>query len=429
MNKKGNPIVREHLKKLYPGKDEEKLVKSFYGRKRKMAGVTISAGILIGILLFISGLADRKISETGEIVREGYDGSAIQIPATVHSEQYGKMDVDIDVDRRIYDEEEAEKLFDRAENWLGQVMPGENEGLTCVRENLIFPSFYEEADIAIAYTSSNYALINGSGEVQNAELEKEEKVRIRAEFSYENMTREKDYEITVYPPLLTQTELFQKELKEIISEENDRQRESEVFQLPDRIGGEAVTYEEKRDNGVFYILLLTLVCAVCLYRGMDRDLERLYEKRKQKLLLCYPAFVSKLALFVGAGMSVTGAIRRIYTETDGQGEEPLYEELGIFVHELDNGKLEADALADLGKRNGLPQYRKFCSLLSVNMKKGSMNLRELLEQEAEEAFTEHQFQIRKLGEEAGTKLLLPMVMMLAVVLVIIMVPAFMTYQI
>ncbi|MGN0132593.1 MAG: type II secretion system F family protein [Lachnospiraceae bacterium] len=429
MNKKGNPIVREHLKKLYPGKDEEKLVKSFYGRKRKMAGVTILTGIVIGILLFISGLADRKISETGEIVREGYDGSAIQIPATVHSEQYGKMDVDIDVDRRIYDEEEAEKLFDRAESWLGQVMPGENEGLTCVREDLVFPSFYEEADIAIAYTSSNYALINGSGEVQNAELEKEEKVRIRAEFSYENMTREKDYEITVYPPLLTQIELFQKELKEIISEENNRQRESEVFQLPDRIGGEAVTYEEKRDNRVFYILLLTLVCAVCLYRGMDRDLERLYEKRKQKLLLSYPAFVSKLALFVGAGMSVTGAIRRIYTETDGQGEEPLYEELGILVHELDNGKLEADALADLGKRNGLPQYRKFCSLLSVNMKKGSMNLRELLEQEAEEAFTEHQFQIRKLGEEAGTKLLLPMVMMLAVVLVIIMVPAFMTYQI
>ena len=62
------------------------------------------------------------------------------------------------------------------------------------------------------------------------------------------------------------------------------------------------------------------------------------------------------------------------------------------------------------------------------MKKGSVNLREMLEKEAQEAFEEHQLQIRKLGEEAGTKLLIPMVMMLAVVMIVIMVPAFMTYQ-
>ena len=75
------------------------------------------------------------------------------------------------------------------------------------------------------------------------------------------------------------------------------------------------------------------------------------------------------------------------------------------------------------------QYRKFCSLLSTNMKKGSLNLKILLEKEAEEAFTNYQLQIKKLGEEAGTKLLLPMIMMLGVVVVIIMIPAFMTYQI
>ena len=53
----------------------------------------------------------------------------------------------------------------------------------------------------------------------------------------------------------------------------------------------------------------------------------------------------------------------------------------------------------------------------------------VLEQEAEDAFEKHHALIRKMGEEAGTKLLLPMVMMLVVVIALIMIPAFLTYQV
>jgi len=46
-----------------------------------------------------------------------------------------------------------------------------------------------------------------------------------------------------------------------------------------------------------------------------------------------------------------------------------------------------------------------------------------------QAFEERKAQAKRLGEEAGTKLLLPMFLMLAVVLVIVIVPAFLTLQI
>lgn len=422
-------MVEDRLRKLNPGKDVGRLTEAFYQRKRKLVGVVLLAGLGLSLLLLILGNTGSRISGEGEIEREGYGGSEIEISATARSERFGKVDVDIGIDQRVYSREETEALFDSAEIWLEQVMPGQNEELGCVREDMVFPSSYEGTRVMIEYTSSNFGLINGSGEVRNAELEKEEKVVITAEFSYEDAVRKKDYEITVYPPLLTQTERFQKELKKLLVQENEAQKENEVFQLPEKVGDEAVTFEEKKDNRFVGIMALTVLCAVCLYKGMDRDLDKLYEKRKQKLLFAYPEFVSKLALFTGAGMSVTGAVRRIYAKMDAKESDPLYEELGIFIRELDNGRLEEDALADLGNRNGLLQYRKFCTLLSTNMKKGSANLREMLEQEAEDAFTEHQSRVRKLGEEAGTKLLLPMVMMLAVVMVIIMVPAFMTYQI
>ena len=42
---------------------------------------------------------------------------------------------------------------------------------------------------------------------------------------------------------------------------------------------------------------------------------------------------------------------------------------------------------------------------------------------------ERRQQARKLGEEAGTKLMIPMFMMLIVVFVIVIVPAFFTIQI
>ena len=57
------------------------------------------------------------------------------------------------------------------------------------------------------------------------------------------------------------------------------------------------------------------------------------------------------------------------------------------------------------------------------MKKGSEGLISLLESEAEAGMEERRQQARKLGEEAGTKLLLPMMLMLILVMGILIVPA------
>lgn len=53
----------------------------------------------------------------------------------------------------------------------------------------------------------------------------------------------------------------------------------------------------------------------------------------------------------------------------------------------------------------------------------------LLQREAQEAFEERKNMAKKLGEEAGTKLMIPLFLMLAVVFVVVTVPAFLTIQI
>ena len=59
--------------------------------------------------------------------------------------------------------------------------------------------------------------------------------------------------------------------------------------------------------------------------------------------------------------------------------------------------------------------------------KGSHRMADLLEKEALEAWDERKRKARVLGETAATKLLVPMVMMLAVVMAIIMIPAFLSF--
>ena len=73
-------------------------------------------------------------------------------------------------------------------------------------------------------------------------------------------------------------------------------------------------------------------------------------------------------------------------------------------------------------------FRKLTALLLQNLKKGSSELVGLLHSEAVNAFEIRKSAARKLGEEAGTKMLFPMILSLGVVLVILIVPAWMSFQ-
>ena len=73
------------------------------------------------------------------------------------------------------------------------------------------------------------------------------------------------------------------------------------------------------------------------------------------------------------------------------------------------------------------EYRTLSTLLVQNLKKGSNQFLSALEKECRQSFDERKKRALIAGEEAGTKLLIPMVMMLILVLMIIMVPSFLVF--
>ncbi len=188
------------------------------------------------------------------------------------------------------------------------------------------------------------------------------------------------------------------------------------------------------------MLVLTLITAVCIYLEMDSAVHRRAEARKTQLMLDYPDLMWKMTMLLGAGLSIRGVFFRISGEYQRQKKEDsekkqtrrktvryVYEEVTSACYEMQRGVSEAQAYERFGKRCQLPEYIRLGCVLSQNVKKGAKGLADLLETEAAASLNDRRNHARKIGEQAGTKLLLPMVLMLAVVLVVLMVPAFLSF--
>ena len=69
---------------------------------------------------------------------------------------------------------------------------------------------------------------------------------------------------------------------------------------------------------------------------------------------------------------------------------------------------------------------KLISLLEQERKTGDARIRDAMELEVRQAFEQRKNVARRLGEEAGTKLMAPLMLSLITVLLIVAIPAMMT---
>lgn len=179
--------------------------------------------------------------------------------------------------------------------------------------------------------------------------------------------------------------------------------------------------------------IIVIVCAIgtsiyLLYREKLQSIEDI--KKKQKIIREeYPFFVQKFSMLAEAGLGP----RQIFIKMGdsylkrGIGGNAIYDETLLTVRELSNGIAEAKAYQNFAQRCGIREMYVFVSVLNQNMRKGSAHLGEQLKKLSDEAMMEQKNEIKKRGELAGSKLLIPMMMLLVIVFVIIMVPAFMSF--
>lgn len=178
--------------------------------------------------------------------------------------------------------------------------------------------------------------------------------------------------------------------------------------------------------------LLTALGALLVARKRSA-FQRACKERDQQLRMDYPQIVSKLTILFLAGLTIREAWEKIvmaYIQRREQEKKKryAYEEMLLAYRELQGGMSEGEVYNRFGRRCRLSCYMKLSALLVQNLKKGNKGLAQLLAYEGVQALEERKNLAKKLGEEASTKMLLPMILMLFLVIVILIVPAFMTMQ-
>ncbi len=202
--------------------------------------------------------------------------------------------------------------------------------------------------------------------------------------------------------------------------------------MPMDVEGIKIFWKEETSSISFLILLLAVALAVWLnVREKEKEKQK-KEEQAQQMLMDYSGIVGKLALLLGAGMNISNAWERIaFTYRKNRENEEIelryaYEEMLGTLYEIRDGVGELQAYENFGRRCQLGVYRRLSALIIQNVRKGSKGMQKLLEEEEWEAYEQRKVRARQAGEEAGTKLLLPMGIMLVIVLVILVVPAGMT---
>lgn len=235
--------------------------------------------------------------------------------------------------------------------------------------------------------------------------------------------------VGIVPRELSRYESLLLQLQQAITAEDEGSLGENMLSLPTEIDGQRIYYSEHEDRSYLLLPLLGVIAAMAIYmrQGQARRTEK--KQREALLMLDYSELVSKLMVYIGAGLTVRNALETISQHFDAliargiKADRPLYQELRTMVIQFRRNMPESEIYLSFGRRVNLKPYTKLFSLIEQNRMNGARNLRAMLELEMEDAFEQRKTTARRLGEEAGTKLLLPLFIMLGIVMIIVIVPA------
>ncbi len=401
--------------------------------KKDAAKVMVLSGCL-GFVICMTQ-SSRQMVQDGKLQRNEVGGSTksqeLQLDAEGILEDYNYL---VEVQAQRMQGEALEQLFDDAVKEAENVFLGENLSLDCINRDVVLPKKLQDGQIRAKWEFDSKNAINADGELKDQIAEDGELVMVSLTMHYDEQAREHTFGCYVYPKKQKPVEQLFADLKEYFEQEQEESKNSEYLRLPAQLSGRQLKWSQKEDHTYQIILMLGFAAAAAVYIQEAMREQRKEQARKEQLLKQYPDMVSKISLLLGAGMTLSSAWERIVLnyqhrleQKHGETQE-VYEQMLVAYREMQDGIGELKVYERFGDRCGTPQYRKFSMLVVQNLRKGSSGLRQSLEKEVSDAFALRKNLAKKAGEEAGTKILIPMMLMLCIVMVIILVPAFLTFQ-
>ena len=364
------------------------------------------------------------------------------------------MEFSVSVSPRKYDKEEADKVFlEKIEELKTNILASNidfehiNSKLNLlndlgdgIKANYAFnPQKGDKEDFK--YYVKYQGLIDGSGNVRNENFKIDETCDgfLEIQLSTEIKDKESPYKsekfmfpVRVVSKNMNELESFKIAFKKAFDEKDKESINEDTIKLPKLVNNFRIRYKEKLNLSFLFMPLFGILAAILL-EARDKELEKeKIKKRIRYLEIDYTQIITKILLYVSSGMTIRNSMIRladVYQKSDLNkeriDERVAYKELIVVRNKLLGGYSEVRAYEEMAKNINLRTYTRFLNIIIQSIKNGNKELKNILNMEVQDALYERKQHAKKLGEEAPTKLVLPLMMMLAIIMVIIMVPAFM----
>lgn len=423
----GQQKIAKELNALHSSMGNEKQLYTDYLSKKIEYLIWTTVGILFLLVMVWLMPQDEGELNSNIVIRNGYEGLEKNIYLTAKSEGL-EEEIEVVIEPLHYTKKELDIMAEEVFSYfLDNMFPNKEQGVYVVTNHLKFPTKIEGYPFDILWESSDYNIIDSNGRIMAETYGRENEVTVTVVLSCYEYSWEKEYALVVYSPDEIWEDVFSEKVEKTIQDLNATTLDKKEIFLPEEIDGHQVVYEEKKDNPFVIIIGIGIVIMIFVWSHTDSNLSRQTEFRNNQLLVDYAKLISKLSLYMGAGLSFRTAVSKIVESAD---KNRFYtKELEIVVRELENGISEQKAVNKLAERCKLPCYIKLSVLINQNIRKGNNSLQKQLKEETDKAFEERKNLAKKYGEEAGTKLLFPMIMILVVVMIMVMYPAFVSFTV
>lgn len=343
-------------------------------------------------------------------------------------------EITFQVDGQLPEEETVETYFNLAKTEVDESFLGDNASFEEITKNVVLKNSYVDGVVDATWSFFPGKIITTDGQINFEEVEEDTLVECKVTFEAYDKEISYSFPVFVKLPDAGKKDGFLYYIKKALETRNNEARENGELELPLEVEGRSVEWRKKVSHTGLEISVLGIFMGLFLIFGKKYDEKKEKEKKMEEYVRYYPEIISALTLYMGAGLSSRQAFEKIgelyqkQTLKKGVRKAP-YENVLVLNRELRDGKNTKNAYEDFGRRCMHPAYKKMMMLFEQNMRKGNEYLLEQLEREERNVYETRLRKIKTAGEVASTKMLIPMGGLLAMVLIILVVPALYSIQI
>lgn len=170
-------------------------------------------------------------------------------------------------------------------------------------------------------------------------------------------------------------------------------------------------------NSAIFLLVGALLSVLVVFY-VEQQIDNRLSDRKDELLSDFPQVLSKLTLLINSGM----VVRDAWNTVAKSGTSVIYREMQATTIEFQNGVTEIEAYSNFATRCGVKEIRKFAATMVQNLQKGNAELVFFLKDMTDEMWEEKKNLVKRKGDAANSKLMIPTGLIFLGILALIMVP-------